>query len=109
MQVEAMTNEERGGRAAAMRREALARTAGERNRAAAYGRRWAALRAQGVEQVVITPQSPSWPLWEAYYAQKGLPWHLERMQERRQACVPCLSPVDFEEVLDVAPDRRVKD
>jgi hypothetical protein len=109
MQAEIMTKEQGRGTASALRREALVRAAGERNRAAAYGRRWAALRAQGVEQVVITPKSEWWPLWEAYYATKGLSWHLERMQERRQACVPCLNPVDFDEVADVPPDRRVKD
>ena len=103
----AMRKREGGARAPA-RGQTRAATAGERAAMVRYGNRWRELRAQGVEPVLVSPLSPTWQAWRAYYRSKGLILHLQLMDREGEARVPCELPADFEGI-DVKPDPRQQD
>jgi uncharacterized protein (DUF2237 family) len=77
-----------------------------------YFARWSEMAKQGMKPVVISrathPQQ--WAAWLAYYRSHGLSVSVDLMLDHRpEKTVPCLDPADFEPVMHIEPDRRVKD
>lgn len=78
----------------------------------AFYQRWKELQQHGTHPFVLSRSAhpKQWQAWAAYYRAHGLWAMLDLMNDGRQEkTVPCLDPADFEPLMFVEHDRRVKD